>query len=86
MSQATDTVMQQYEAVRRSGKTNMFDVDTVQVIAYECDFHELVVFIEDKDPKEVIEMGERAAELGYQQMDNLPVEKVPDKITREVTL
>lgn len=86
MTNATDTVMQQYEAVRRSGKTNMLDISTVQVIAYESDFHALVTFIEDCTDAEYMEMAKSDAELGYPEMDDLPVEDVPDEITREVTI
>lgn len=86
MTTASDTVMQQYEAVRRSGKTNMLDTSTVQVIAYESDFHALVTFIEDCTDAEYMEMAESTVGLGYPEMDDLPVGNVPDKITREVTL
>lgn len=86
MTTASDTVMQQYEAVRRSGKTNMLDTSTVQVIAHESDFHALVTFIEDSTDVEYMEMAESTVELGYPEMDDLPVGDVPDKITREVTI
>ena len=42
-----EKVIAQYEAVRRSGQTNMFDKHTVQRIAYDNDFYELVIAIED---------------------------------------
>ncbi|MGG6849302.1 UNVERIFIED_CONTAM: DUF5049 domain-containing protein [Streptococcus canis] len=32
--------------IRETGLTNMFDVNTVQRIAYEMDFYELVDFLE----------------------------------------
>ncbi len=40
-------VIAQYEAIRRLGQTNMFDKNTVQRIAYENEFYELVTAIED---------------------------------------
>ncbi len=44
--QMNDKVKEQILAVRELGITNMFDVNTVQRIAYEMDFYELVDFIE----------------------------------------
>lgn len=44
--QMNDKVKEQILAVRDTGLTNMFDVNTVQRIAYEMDFYELVDFIE----------------------------------------
>jgi len=82
----SDKVMQQLEAVRRSGKTNMYDVSKVQRIAYESDYHELVCFVEDSKPGEVIRAMQRGAELGYNEMDELPVEPVPENISYEVSL
>ncbi|XVG96548.1 DUF5049 domain-containing protein [Eubacteriales bacterium KG125] len=41
-----DKVKEQILAIRDTGFTNMFDVNTVQRIAYEMDFYELVDFIE----------------------------------------
>lgn len=40
-------IKEQILAVRDSGRTNMFDTSMVQQIAFENDFHELVIFIED---------------------------------------
>lgn len=34
-------------AIRDSGLTNMFDVNMVQRLAYERDFYELVLYLED---------------------------------------
>ena len=34
-------------AIRDTGLTNMFDVNTVQRLAYERDFYELVLYLED---------------------------------------
>lgn len=44
--QMNDKVKEQILAIRDTGLTNMFDVNTVQRIAYEMDFYELVDFIE----------------------------------------
>lgn len=40
-------IRQQILAIRDTGRTNMFDAKTVQVIANEMRFYELVVFIEE---------------------------------------
>jgi len=82
----SDKVMQQLEAVRRSGKTNMYDVNKVQVIAYKSDYYELTCFIEDSKPEEVISAMQCGVELGYNEIDELPVDPVPEKITVEVDL
>lgn len=42
-----DKVREQILAIRDTGLTNMFDVNMVQRIAFEMDFHELVCFIEE---------------------------------------
>ena len=42
----TDTIREQILAIRAEGATNMFDTQTVQRIAFEKGFHELVDFIE----------------------------------------
>jgi len=57
-----DTVLQQQEAVRRSGRTNMLDVTTVTLIAVDAGFDELVVWIEDHSHSEYVAMASRAAE------------------------
>jgi len=44
----TDKVRKQILAVRDTGLTNMFDLNSVQRIAYEMDFYELVTFIEEE--------------------------------------
>ncbi len=41
----TDKVKEEILAVRATGLTNMFDINTVKRIAYEMDFHELTVFL-----------------------------------------
>ena len=38
---------EQILAIRATGETNMFDVATVQHIAYDMGFHELVVYLEE---------------------------------------
>ena len=40
-------VREQILAVRDTGRTNMFDVNAVQRIAFELDLYELVAWIED---------------------------------------
>lgn len=42
-----EKVKEQILAIRDTGLTNMFDVNTVQRLAFERGFHELVCFIED---------------------------------------
>ena len=49
----TDKEKAQVLAVRDTGRTNMFDTHTVQRIAYEMDFFELVLLIEER-PKEYV--------------------------------
>ena len=82
---ATDQTLQEYEAIRRSGKTNMMEKGTVQRIAYECDYHSLVMYIEDHDNVKYMEMAEMAAKL-YRGEDLHLVDPVPDEITFEVSL
>lgn len=43
----TETVKEQILAIRDTGLTNMFDVNMVQRRAYERDFYELVVYLEE---------------------------------------
>ncbi len=43
----TQEIREQIMAIRDSGLTNMFDVNTVQRLAYERDFHDLVMYIEE---------------------------------------
>jgi len=40
-------IKEQILAIRDTGLTNMFDAATVQRIAYDMDFHELVVYLEE---------------------------------------
>lgn len=48
-----NNVREQILAIRRTGLTNMFDVRTVQRIAHEMSFFELVVFLEEHRDKYV---------------------------------
>ena len=43
----TETVREQILAIRNTGLTNMFAVRTVQRLAFDRDFHELVCYLED---------------------------------------
>lgn len=45
-----ETIREQILAIRDTGLTNMFDVNTVQRLAFERDYFELICFLED-DPK-----------------------------------
>ena len=49
----TDEIREQIMAIRDSGLTNMFDLNTVQRLANERDFFDLVMFIEDHKPEYV---------------------------------
>lgn len=42
-----DKIKEQILAIRNTRITNMFDVNTIQRIAYEMDFYELVNFLEE---------------------------------------
>lgn len=42
----TETIREQILAIRAEGATNLFDAQTVQRIAFEKGFYELVHFIE----------------------------------------
>ena len=44
----TDLIREQILAVRATGLTNMFDVNTVQRIAFDMGFYELVTYLEDE--------------------------------------
>jgi hypothetical protein len=43
----TQTIKEQILEIRDTGLTNMFDVNTVQRLAYERDFYELVTWLEE---------------------------------------
>ena len=40
-------IKQQILAIRQTGITNMFDIHTVQALASEMGFHELVIYLEE---------------------------------------
>ena len=42
----TDKIVEQILAIRDSGKTNMFDIQFVQRLAYDAGLYELVLFIQ----------------------------------------
>ena len=42
-----EIIKEQILEIRKTGRTNMFDTVAVQRIAFEMDFFELVMFIED---------------------------------------
>lgn len=42
-----ERIIEQVKAIRDTGETNMFDSVTVQRMAFERGFYELVCFIED---------------------------------------
>lgn len=43
----TDKIREQILAIRKTGRTNMFDSVMVQRIAFEMQFYELVIFLEE---------------------------------------
>ena len=43
----TEKIKEQILAIRDTGLTNMFDVNAVQRLAYERDFYEPVVYLEE---------------------------------------
>lgn len=43
----TEAIKDQILSIRNTGLTNMFDVNAVQRLAYERDFYELVVYLEE---------------------------------------
>lgn len=43
----TEKIKEQILAIRDTGLTNMLDVSMVQRLAYERDFYELVLFLEE---------------------------------------
>lgn len=42
-----ETIMNQILAIRDTGLTNMFDIPTVQRLAFDREFYELVCWLED---------------------------------------
>ena len=49
----TDRIKEMILDIRATGETNMFDLPVVQRMAFERDFFELVVFLEEH-PKEYV--------------------------------
>ena len=49
----TEEIREQIMASRDTGLTNMFDLNAVQRLAYEREFYELVMYIEDHKPQYV---------------------------------
>jgi hypothetical protein len=47
----TEKIKQQILTIRDTGKTNMFDTNSVQRLAYDLEFFDLVLFIEDHKDK-----------------------------------
>lgn len=43
----SETIREQILAIRDTGLTNMFDVRTVQRLAFDRDFYELVCYLEE---------------------------------------
>ena len=43
----TETIREQILAIRDTGLTNMFDVPTVQQLAFDRGFYELVCYLEE---------------------------------------
>ena len=43
----SDKVREQILAVRTTGLTNMFDINTVQQIAFDSGYYELINYLED---------------------------------------
>ena len=62
----TDTIREQIIAVRDTGETNMFAIDSVMRIAYDMDLFELVNFLSERKNKntymDFILHGDRAQE------------------------
>ena len=44
----SETIREQILAIRDTGLTNMFDTSMVQRLAYDREFYELVIFIEEQ--------------------------------------
>ncbi len=44
----TEKIKEEVLKVRATGRTNMFDVNAVQRIAYELELYDLVLFLEEK--------------------------------------
>ena len=59
----TETIREQILAIRDTGLTNMFDVRTVQRLAFDRDFYELVCYLEEhrKEYVRFIMFGDESA-------------------------
>lgn len=86
MTNDTQMMLAQIEAIRRSGKTNMLDQTTVQRIAYECEYYALVNFIEDADNGSYMDAIQRASTEFDNRHAGLPCDEVPEEITFETTV
>lgn len=49
----TEKIKEQILKIRDTGETNMFDIPVVQRMAFDRDFYELVIFLEEH-PKEYV--------------------------------
>lgn len=49
----TEKIKEQILKIRDTGETNMFDIPVVQRMAFDWDFYELVIFLEEH-PKEYV--------------------------------
>ena len=47
----TEKIREQIMAIRDSGRCNLLDITQVQRLAFEQDFHELVVYLEENRSK-----------------------------------
>lgn len=56
MEEPSQEVIDQFTEVRDTGRVNMMDRDGVQRVASEMDLSELVVFIEEAEQKEYMEL------------------------------
>ena len=71
-------VIAQYEAIRRLGQTNMFDVRMVELIAYHNGFYELVEAIEEgRYPEILVNYGKWIEEVSEDEIPEAkPIEPV----------
>lgn len=61
MTDYNEKVLQQQEAIRRSGQINMFDMNGVRRIAEDMGANELAQFIEEATTEQYISMAEESA-------------------------
>lgn len=74
-----DEAKKQVEAVRRSGKTNMFNLDNIKRISVDCGLPHLTDILLELDNEEFIEFMEESAEK-YRGVDNEEIENMKDRI------